>query len=68
MNWSHQRARWLEFYQIATQSDVQLAVLFSYFCISNVKVHETMTFVKHVRAVPDYYVMNLKVLIRIQDI
>jgi hypothetical protein len=41
VNCSHQRARWLEFYQTATRSDIQLAILFPFFSKTNVKVHET---------------------------
>jgi len=47
LNCYHQRAGWLEFYQTATQSDIQLAVLFLFICKMNVKVHETVKFVKH---------------------
>lgn len=41
VNCYHQRARWLEFYQTAARSDIQLAVLFPFFCKTNVKVHDT---------------------------
>lgn len=47
LNCYHQRAGWLEFYQTAMRSDIQLAVLFLFFCKINVKVHEMVKFLKH---------------------
>jgi hypothetical protein len=41
VNCYHQRARWLEFCQTATRSDIQLAAPFPFFCKMSVKVHET---------------------------
>jgi len=41
VNCYHQRTRWLEFYQTATRSDIQLAILFPFLSKTNVKVHET---------------------------